>query len=167
MTGTHNLGDNYTFEEDSNGNLLIKDSSGSAVMKHTDGGAWSLETTDLNNVKALDVEKISNGEQSSIAQYDYPLSAGEKRALDPEDSLRPSVYIVYTNTGRGGIVSTDTVNPEDTEVLSFREFSNTEGADSLNVYYDGTNDRFEIENGETFNLNVSVTRFGFESTSVI
>jgi hypothetical protein len=42
MTSTLDLGSNYTLEENSNGNLLIKDSTGTVVLKHTDGADFSL-----------------------------------------------------------------------------------------------------------------------------
>jgi len=42
MTSTLDLGNNYTLEENSNGNLLIKDSTGTVVLKHTDGADFSL-----------------------------------------------------------------------------------------------------------------------------
>jgi len=42
MPGNLTLGQNYDIEESSNGNLLIKDSTGSVVLKHTDGGNFSL-----------------------------------------------------------------------------------------------------------------------------
>jgi len=42
MTSTLDLGSNYTLEENNNGNLLIKDSTGTVVLKHTDGGDFSL-----------------------------------------------------------------------------------------------------------------------------
>lgn len=57
MTGTINLGDNYTVEEDSNGDLLIKDSTGSVVFKHNDGGGLELKTSvDINDL----VDETSN-----------------------------------------------------------------------------------------------------------
>jgi hypothetical protein len=37
MTGTINLGDNYSVEEDSNGDLVVTDSTGTPVFKHEDG----------------------------------------------------------------------------------------------------------------------------------
>jgi hypothetical protein len=37
MTPTFNLGDNYSFKENNNGNLVVVDSTGTPVIKHEDG----------------------------------------------------------------------------------------------------------------------------------
>lgn len=42
MTADINIGDNYELDEDSNGNLVIRDSTGNAVLEHTDGGGWDV-----------------------------------------------------------------------------------------------------------------------------
>jgi hypothetical protein len=42
MPADINIGNNYELDENSNGNLIIKDSTGSVILKHTDGGNFSL-----------------------------------------------------------------------------------------------------------------------------
>jgi hypothetical protein len=53
-TGTVNLGSNYTLEENQNGNLLIKDSGGTIILKHTDGGDFALGQAGLELGDLLD-----------------------------------------------------------------------------------------------------------------
>jgi len=65
------LGDNYNIQEDGNGNLVITDSTGTAVLEHTDGGAWDIQRNinhnqnDVSGVDLLETEQISNSTQSS------------------------------------------------------------------------------------------------------
>jgi len=42
MTASLDLGDNYQIEENSNGNLVVRDSGGTIVLKHEDGGNFQL-----------------------------------------------------------------------------------------------------------------------------
>jgi len=78
MTSTLDLGSNYTLEESSNGNLLIKDSTGTVVLKHADGGDFSLgaalELGDLVDGSTGDTvydgstETLGNGTQDADLQ---------------------------------------------------------------------------------------------------
>lgn len=51
MTGSLNLGDNYQIEENSNGNLVVRDSTGTVVLKHADG-TQDIETQSINTDEA-------------------------------------------------------------------------------------------------------------------
>jgi len=56
---------NYQFDEDANGNLIITDSTGNTVLKHTDGGAWDIQRNinhnqnDVSDVNLLETEQVS------------------------------------------------------------------------------------------------------------
>jgi len=51
MPADINIGDNYELDENSNGNLVIRDSTGNGVLEHTDGGGWSINTSaDINDL---------------------------------------------------------------------------------------------------------------------
>jgi hypothetical protein len=76
MTGVINLGNNYTVEEDSNGDLVITDGDGTAVMSHDDSGdQWTLEdptaVNDLidavtsNTVYDASAEQVGDGNQTA------------------------------------------------------------------------------------------------------
>lgn len=54
MPADISIGDNYELDEDSNGDLVIKDATDTVVAKHTDGGGW-----DVSDITALSGESGS------------------------------------------------------------------------------------------------------------
>lgn len=61
------IGDNYELDENSSGDLVIRDSTGSVVLQHTDGGAWEVErdvtlnSNDITNINLLETGQITGG----------------------------------------------------------------------------------------------------------
>jgi len=142
---------------------LFAESDG--TLKLQEGTSGNDNELALTKQGAVEVEQVSNGSVSSIAQYDYGMGDGETRQLDPQNPERPAVYIVYTDTGTfTGIFATDTVGSESVTKVAGGDVTTTDGnTGTLNVYWNDSAERFEIENQATFTLNVSVTRTGFNS----
>lgn len=63
MSGTINLGDNYTVEEDSNGDLVITDSGGSTVLKHDDSADKFVASESFDTLEAADAS-VTNSPSS-------------------------------------------------------------------------------------------------------
>lgn len=105
MPGQINLGNNYTVEEDSNGDLVITDSGGSTVLKHDDSSDSfavsesfdALEANQINNDSGLTDSQISVGRQTPIIE-DW-----ERQSLDYYGNN--SGYVIDTSTALQGSAS--------------------------------------------------------------
>lgn len=83
------LGDNYQIDENSNGNLVIIDSSGNPVLEHTDGGAWSINTSaDINDL--TDSTSGNTVYDSSTETFGDGNQNGNFNSVNTDESLNAS-----------------------------------------------------------------------------
>ena len=54
----------YSFDEE-NGDLVIRDTDGTVVMRRADGAAWQLEGSDISGVGAFDSESVNTEESDT------------------------------------------------------------------------------------------------------
>jgi len=86
MTADINLG-NYEIDEDGNGNLVIKDSTDTAVLEHTDGDGWTVRgELDLNENNIPNVGQVTP--ERVTGDYHY---AGAYPGSDPDARLDNAV----------------------------------------------------------------------------
>lgn len=77
-TGKHNLGD-YTIEDDSNGDLVIKDPSGTTVLQRDDSaGEWVLDS----------VKYTSTNRETLSGNKTLDSSSAQRQSLDPGGANR-------------------------------------------------------------------------------
>lgn len=61
MTGEINLGNNYQIDEDSNGDLVIKDETGNNVLRWDNtNNEWNAESNAISNLSAVSTEQVNN-----------------------------------------------------------------------------------------------------------
>jgi hypothetical protein len=187
MPGDITVGSNYDIEENSNGNLIIKDSTGSPVLIHEDGGNFQLgaglELGDLidggtgdtvydgstetlgNGTQDADLNSINTGQiysrlssQSTIIPKKTTLSSGEKRQLYPSIDPSNTVGTIMARYSNAPAIFLPVGGGDSVDLLSdpTGNYSVTEGnSGTVNIYYDSSNGRYEIENAKGFGLGVN------------
>jgi len=90
MTGSLNLGDNYEIEENSNGNLLIKDSTGTVVLKHEDG-TQDIETQSLSTKTVLSDPRLK---EANITERSIVSTNAIKKSLSDGDSIQAAFDVI-------------------------------------------------------------------------
>jgi hypothetical protein len=115
------------------------------------------------NASAVSTEVVQNA-SSAFAIYEINLAANSKQQLDPDAAARPAMFHVTATNGNAGIVSVDTAGQESVTLIAGNGLGTTEGGSApLNVFWDGSNSRVEIQNTESFQQPVSIFRSGFQS----
>ena len=108
------LSTNYDIEESSNGDLVIKDSSGSVVLRHNDGGKWdvpaafnSLSTVDLRSEAETPRDETINRSLDTWYQNttSYPLKIMVWRGL--AGGGRVELLLAINDSQSVGYVDTD------------------------------------------------------------
>jgi len=118
MTASLDLGDNYQIEENSNGNLVVRDSGGTIVLKHEDGGNFQLGDAGLELGDLIDgssgatvydgaSETLGDGSQSanldSLSTADLDINgndlveSGDFLPIGPSFSLGSRAHAVTTS----------------------------------------------------------------------
>jgi len=158
MSSDFNLG-NYEIDEDGNGNLVIKDSTGNVVLQHTDGGQWDIQrnishnSNDINNVNLLNVDNIdlttairnaeSGGNQFEFDRID--LTDGGTQPVLLSGGVVSIIFVVGISEGDSATFITRGGFNEALEMTDpNNSFSTTQGTTGTNVFYDGS--EYVIEN---------------------
>jgi len=158
MPADFNLGDNYQLDENSNGNFVVIDSTGTTVLKHVDGGGWqiatSLDVNDLlddstgNVVYDTSTETIGDGNQD--ADFGVLTVTTANVTNTDTDSVANQDYNEAVNslTGQSGTVDVDLsvanwheIEADGDITITFSNVSSTPAGNSLILYFsdsDGT-----------------------------
>lgn len=160
-TGILDLGD-YTLEDDSNGDLIIKDPNGTIVMRwDNSNGRWTLENNSLFGVAGLNggitTSEITNFEGTNLSVSSNTLNS--EAADDPHDNAAHSEVflprkLVSSNTTSSGsaIYLVDTSGGAKTFTLASSDATNEESIGVVNISGDNTV-TVETESTETIDPN--------------
>ena len=105
----------YSFDEEG-GDLVIRDTDGTVVMRRADGAAWQLEGSDISGVGAFDSESV-NTEEADIKERD--LTLGQNTSTNRDSTT------VLGGDAEYNAVSDDSHNEDDAVVIGTDAFADT------------------------------------------
>jgi len=162
MTADFQLGDNYNVEEDSNGNLVITDSTGNTVLKHTDGGQWSIQrdvTHNNNKVRSVGLLETDTRESPQNEKVKW-LSTQVTVADNDNSTLKAAFGLSESRNGHLWVSKPTDAGTAQAEIRgpfeqvvdliydSSGRYTNTAGNDgTINIYHDGSDYIVENKDG--------------------
>jgi hypothetical protein len=122
MTASLDLGDNYQIEENSNGNLVVRDSGGTIVLKHEDGGNFQLGDA------GLELGDLIDGSSGATVYDGASETLGDGSQLANLDSLSTIQQFLGEGNDASGIGVRPMVTESETRVDVPQDYTTIQSA---------------------------------------
>ena len=166
------IGD-YEIDEDSNGNLVIKDKNDTVVFQYDDASStfqpqveFDFGSNDISNVGSINTEKS----QTNIIEYKeapqnlidfetFALSENETQNLNDVLSSQIGLLIVRRDFAAGtGLFDLEGNFNDVVDLVDGEGYSTTQGQSTTNVYHNGTD--YILESTASGSVDYSLTLIG-------